>query len=91
MNSNKGWITTAKSSLLNTKLLQFTDEIKNAVLMIHGSNAHSLYMGKDAFAKLTTSNKEFIEIDGAYHCDLYDNLNLIPFYYIKEFINKHLI
>ena len=90
VNSNKGWLTTAQSSLLNTKLLQFTDEIKNAVLMIHGKEAHSFYFGKDAYSKLTTSNKEFIEIDGAYHCDLYDNLTVIPFEYIKEYINNHL-
>ena len=90
VNSNKGWLTTAQSSLLNTKLLQFTDEIKNAVLMIHGKEAHSLYFGRDAYSKLTTSNKEFIEIDGAYHCDLYDNLTVIPFEYIKEYINNHL-
>ena len=90
LNSNKGWITTAQSSLLNTKLLQFTDEIQNAVLMIHGSLAHSLYMGRDAYTKLTTSVKEFMEIPEAYHCDLYDNLDVIPFDYIKEFINNYL-
>ena len=90
VNSNKGWLTTAQSSLLNTKLLQFTDEIKNAVLMIHGKEAHSFYFGRDAYAKLTTPNKEFMEITGAYHCDLYDNLNVIPFDHIKEFINNHL-
>ena len=90
VNSNKGWLTTAQSSLLNTKLLQFTNEIKNAVLMIHGKEAHSLYFGRDAYSKLTTPNKEFMEIDGAYHCDLYDNLDVIPFDYIKEYINNHL-
>ena len=90
MNSNEGWLTTAQSSLLNTKLLQFTNEIKNAVLMIHGKEAHSYYFGRDAYSKLTTSNKEFKEIDGAYHCDLYDNLEVIPFDYIKDYINNHL-
>ena len=90
VNSNNGWLTTAQSSLLNTKLLQFTNEIKNAVLMIHGKEAHSYYFGRDAYSKLTTSNKEFMEIDGAYHCDLYDNLEVIPFDYIKDYINNHL-
>ena len=90
VNSNKGWLTTAQSSLLNTKLLQFTNEIKNAVLMIHGKEAHSYYFGRDAYSKLTTPNKEFMEIDGAYHCDLYDNLEVIPFDYIKDYINNHL-
>ena len=90
VNSNKGWLTTAQSSLLNTKLLQFTNEIKNSVLMIHGKEDHSYYFGRDAYDKLTTPNKEFKEIDGAYHCDLYDNLDVIPFDYIKEYINNHL-
>ena len=90
VNSNKGWLTTAQSSLLNTKLLQFTNEIKNAVLMIHGKEAHSYYFGRDAYSKLTTPNKEFMEIDGAYHCDLYDNLEVIPFDHIKDYINNHL-
>ena len=90
VNSNNGWLTTAQSSLLNTKLLQFTNEIKNAVLMIHGKLAHSYYFGRDAYSKLTTSNKEFMEIDGAYHCDLYDNLEVIPFDHIKNYINNHL-
>ena len=90
LNSNKGWLTTASLSLLNTKLLSFTDEIQNAVLMIHGENAHSFYMGNDAFSKLTGTNKEFKSIPGAYHCDLYDNLEVIPFDYITQFINQHL-
>ena len=90
LNSNKGWLTTASLSLLNTKLLSFTVEIRNAVLMINGENAHSLYMGSDAFTKLTGTNKEFNTIPGAYHCDLYDNLDAIPFDYIAQFINEHL-
>ena len=90
LNSNNGWLTTAQSSLLNTKILQFTDEIKNAVLVIHGEKAHSFYFGEDAFKKLTGKNKEFLKIPNAYHCDLYDNLKVIPFDYMKEFINKNL-
>ena len=94
LNSNKGWITTAASSLLNIKLLQFTNEIRNAVLIIHGENAHSYYMGYDAYQNMTTgshnSNKEFYPISGADHTDLYDNLDVIPFEKIQMFINDNL-
>ena len=90
VNSNKGWLTTADLSLLNTKLLAFIDEIKNAVLIIHGTLAHSKYFSDTASSKLKGTNKEYKEITGAYHCDLYDNINFIPFDYIKEFINNHL-
>ena len=90
LNSNKVWLTTASLSLLNTKLLSFTNEIQNAVLMIHGENADSFYMGNEAFTKLTGGNKEFKTIPGAYHCDLYDNLDVIPFDYFTQFINEHL-
>ena len=90
VNSNNGWITTAQLSLLNTKILAFTKEIKNAVLMIHGSLAHSLYFGQTAFQNLNGTNKEFKIIEGAYHCDLYDNVSYIPFDYIAQFINANL-
>jgi hypothetical protein len=94
LNSNKGWITTAASSLLNTKLLQFTNEIRNAVLIIHGENAHSYYMGNQAYQNMITgsynSNKEFYRIPGADHTDLYDNLDVIPFEKIQTFINNNL-
>ena len=90
LNSNQGWLTTAQLSLLNTKILAFTDEIQNAVLMIHGELAHSLYMGEEAYQKLQTPNKEFLKIPKANHCDLYDNVNVIPFDHMAEFINNNL-
>ena len=90
VNSNDGWLTTAGLGLMNTKLLAFADEIQNAVLIIHGELAHSFYFGKTAFEKLKGDNKEFMPIPGAYHCDLYDNLNFIPFDKITEFMNKNL-
>jgi len=90
LNSNQGWLTTAQLSLLNTKILAFTDEIQNAVLMIHGELAHSLYMGETAYQKLKTPNKEFMKIPNAYHIDLYDNVDVIPFDHMAEFINNNL-
>ena len=76
--------------MLNTKLLAFINEIQNAVLMIHRELAHSKYMGVTAYQTLTTANKEFLEIPNAYHVDLYDNLEVIPFDYITQFINTNL-
>ena len=90
LNSNKGWLTTSQLGMLNAKILQFTDEIQNAVLMIHGELAHSYYMGQTAYEKLKGDNKEFLAIPGAYHCDLYDNLTAIPFDKITEFMNNNL-
>jgi hypothetical protein len=64
---------------MNTKLLAYAHEIRNAVLVIHGELAHSLYFSKTAFEKLKGDNKELMIIPGAYHTDLYDNMKLIPF------------
>ena len=89
-NSNDGWIATASLSLMNAKLLEYSHEIRNAVLVIHGELAHSLYFSKTAFEKLKGDNKELMIIPGAYHCDLYDNLKFIPFDKITDFMNKYL-
>ena len=91
LNSNNGWNATAGLSLMNTKILAFADEIKNAVLVIHSDLAHSLYFSKTAFEKLKGDNKELMIIPGAYHCDLYDNLKFIPFDKITEFMKKYLV
>ena len=91
LNSNDGWLTTAQLAMLNTKLLAFADEIQNAVLVIHGELAHSFYFSKTAFEKLKGDNKELMIIPGAYHTDLYDNMKLIPFDKITEFMKKYLV
>ena len=89
--STNGWNETAGLSLMNTKLLAYASEIRNAVLVIHGELAHSLYFSKTAFEKLKGNNKELMIIPGAYHCDLYDNLKFIPFDKITDFMNKYLV
>ncbi len=53
LNSNKGWAASAGTSLMNTKLLAYADEIRNPVLIIHGEKAHSRYFGEGAFEKMT--------------------------------------
>lgn len=86
----KGWNMTGCMSFMNQPILQYIHEIRSAVLMIHGEKAHSLYMGKDAFAKLKGDNKQFIEVPGAVHTDLYDKKEFIPFDEIEAFIKKHI-
>lgn len=90
LNSNNGWAIQSNTSLLNTRSLDYTNEIRNAVLVVHGDKAHSYYMGKDAFEKLTGDNKKMISVAGASHCDLYDQKDIIPFDDIENFINENL-
>ena len=80
LNSNNGWNVTSSLSFINTPLLTYSDEIRSAVLMIHGEKAHSRYFSEDAFKKLKGDNKELLIIPGASHVDLYDNqAGVIPF------------
>lgn len=90
-NSNNGWNKTSSLSFINMPLLAYSDEIRNAVLMIHGEKAHSRYFSEDAFKKLKGDNKELLIIPGASHVDLYDNqANVIPFDKIESFFREYL-
>lgn len=89
-NSTDGWNMTTPLSFVNMPLLQYSSEIRSAVLMIHGEKAHSCYFSKDAFRKLEGDNKELVIIPGAVHVDLYDNLDVIPFDKIEEFFKTYL-
>lgn len=91
LNSNNGWNKTSSLSFINMPLLAYSDEIRNAVLMIHGEKAHSRYFSEDAFKKLKGDNKELLIIPGASHVDLYDNqANVIPFDKIESFFREYL-
>lgn len=90
LNSNDGWNVTGAMSFLNQPLLQYSQEIRNAVLIIHGEKAHSCYMSKDAFSKLTGDNKELLIIPNAVHTDLYDRIDIIPFDKITTFFQQYL-
>lgn len=92
LNSNGGWNVTAATSLLNTRLLAYADEIRGAVMVLHGEKAHSRYMGEDAFKRLTGGNKELVIVPGASHTDLYDggDGDYIPFDRLAEFFRKNL-
>lgn len=88
--STDGWVSTGAMALLNTRLLQFSDEIESPVLMLHGEKAHSRYFSEGAFAKLKGENKELYIVPGASHVDLYDQMDVIPFDKIEAFFKKHL-
>lgn len=95
LNSNEGWNTIGTMSFLNQPILQYINEIRSAVLIIHGENAHSCYMGRDAYAHMmegnpNPENKELLIIPGAMHTDLYDNLEVIPFDKMADFFCKAL-
>ena len=91
LNSNNGWNVTSSLSFINTPLLTYSDEIRSAVLMIHGEKAHSRYFSEDAFKKLRGDNKELLIIPGASHVDLYDNqAGVIPFDKIERFFYTYL-
>lgn len=89
-NSNDGWNATSALPFLNFKFFEYADELENAVLIVHGDAAHSYYFGKDAFAKLKGDNKQMLTVKGASHCDLYDQIDIIPFDEIAAFYKEYL-
>lgn len=90
LNSNEGWNKIGCMSFINQPILAYSHEIRSAVLMIHGQDAHSCYFSKDAFQRLTGNNKELMFIPNAVHTDLYDNLEVIPFDKMSEFFKTYL-
>lgn len=90
LNSNDGWNVTSALSFLNMPILQYSGEIRSAVLVVHGERAHSCYFSRDAFAKLRGENKELMIIPGAVHTDLYDRKDIIPFDKLESFFRQYL-
>ena len=92
LNSNGGWNKIGCMSFLNQPILCYADEIRSAVLVMHGEKAHSCYFSKDAFAKLTGDNKELLLIPDAVHTDLYDGggKDTIPFDKMERFFLEYL-
>ena len=97
LNSNDGWNVTGCMSFINMPILKYSNEIRSAVMIMHGENAHSCYFGKDAFANMIennkyTENKELLIIPNTVHTDLYDGggKDAIPFDKMVEFFNKNL-
>ena len=97
LNSNGGWSVTGCMSFMNQPILQYSNEIRSAVLMLHGDAAHSFYFGRDAYAHMMEGNpcpgnKEFMAIPGATHTDLYDGggKDAIPFDKLEAFFRRYL-
>ncbi len=90
LNSNEGWNKTTDLSFLTFPLLSYGDEIRSAVLLIHGDKAYSLDASKDAFGKLKGDNKELMIIPDASHVDLYDRTDIIPFDKLETFFNEQM-
>ena len=95
LNSNGGWNKIGCMSFLNQPILCYSNEIRNAVLVIHGEKAHSCYFSKDAFANMMNGNpcpenKELLIIPNAVHTDLYDKTDIIPFDKMEKFFRDNL-
>ena len=95
LNSNDGWNITGCMSFMNMPILQYSNEIRSAVLMLHGEKAHSCYFSKDAYENMIkdssyADNKELMIIPDAVHTDLYDVIDVIPFDKIEEFFKANM-
>ena len=97
LNSNGGWNVIGCESFINQPILKYINEIRSAVLIMHGDKAHSCYFSKDAYAAMTenskyTDNKELLIIPDAVHTDLYDGggKDAIPFDKLESFFNQYL-
>ena len=87
-NSNDGWRVIGTQAYANARFLYYINEIRSAVMIMHGENAHSRYFGEAAYHYMVEGkaegyntvgkpnpvpeNKQLLIIPGATHCDLYD-------------------
>jgi fermentation-respiration switch protein FrsA (DUF1100 family) len=87
-NSNDGWRVIGTQAYANSRFLYYINEIRSAVLVMHGAEAHSRYFGEAAYHYMVDGkaegynfigkpnpnpdNKQLLIIPGASHCDLYD-------------------
>lgn len=96
LNSNGGWNITSSLPFLNMTIMHYANEIRSAVLLVHGEKAHSCYFSRDTFENMTkdsryVDNKELLIIPGAVHTDLYDKTDIIPFEKMEGFFKKYLL
>lgn len=97
LNSNDGWNITGCMSFMNQPILKYSNEIRSAVIIIHGEKAHSCYFSKDAYKNMMdgnpySDNKELMIIPDAVHTDLYDGggKDAIPFDKLKNYFDRYL-
>lgn len=96
LNSNGGWNITSSLPFLNMTIMHYANEIRSAVLLVHGEKAHSCYFSRDTFENMTkdsryVDNKELLIIPGAVHTDLYDKTDIVPFEKMEGFFKKYLL
>ena len=97
LNSNGGWNVIGCESFMNQPILQYSNEIRSAVLVMHGEKAHSCYFSRDAYSNMVkdskyADNKELLIIPDAVHTDLYDggDKDAIPFDKLQSFFEMYL-
>ena len=97
LNSNGGWNVIGCMSFLNQPILRYSNEIRSAVLIMHGEKAHSCYFSRDAYDAMVkdnpcADNKELLIIPDAVHTDLYDGggKDAIPFEKLEQFFEENL-
>ena len=97
LNSNGGWNVIGCESFMNQPILKYSNEIRSAVLLVHGEKAHSCYFSRDAYADMVkdskyAANKELMIIPDAVHTDLYDGggKDAIPFDKLVNFFRENL-
>ena len=97
LNSNGGWNVIGCESFMNQPILKYSNEIRSAVMVMHGDKAHSFYFGRDAYENMVNGskyadNKELLVIEGASHTDLYDGgeNGAIPFDKLQAFFERYL-
>ncbi len=87
-NSNDGWRTIGTQAYANSRFLYYINEIRSAVMVMHGAEAHSRYFGEAAYKYMmegkaegynfvgkpnpVPENKQLLIVPNASHCDLYD-------------------
>ena len=90
LNSNGGSTVTYPLSFINAPILHYLDELDSAVLLVRGEDAHNKFYSDDAFARMRGDNKEYHVVPGAVHIDLYDDVDVIPWDVIEEYLGRHL-
>lgn len=75
---------------MNALILHYAEEIRSAVLLVHGEKAHSCYFSETVYRQLKGDNKELYIVPSAVHTDLYDQMDKIPFDKIEEFYKQNL-
>lgn len=89
-NSLGGWNKTSALSFINMPFLKRFPGIQSVVMIVAGEKAHSRYFSEDAFKALKGNNKELAIVPGAWHTDLYDQMEYIPFDKIDAFYQQYL-